>query len=47
MSRVIMGAKKANCLQNLRMFSEAIKLGDKHLQHKREWGFFMLSDQSN
>lgn len=29
MGRVIMGAKKACCQQNLRKFSEAIKLGDK------------------
>lgn len=42
---VIMGAKKFYCQQNLRKFSEVIKLGETGLQHEREWGFFNLSDQ--
>lgn len=44
MGRVIMGAKKACCQQNLRKFSEAIKLGDTGRQHDKEWGFFNLSN---
>ena len=33
-----MGAKNVYCQQNLRKFSQAMKLGEIGLQHKKEWG---------
>ena len=38
MGNVIMGAKNVCCQQNLRKFSQAMKLGETGLQHKKEWG---------
>lgn len=39
MGNVIMGAKNVYCQQNLRKFSQAMKLGEIGLQYKKEWGF--------